>query len=77
MLFIQVVDRVVDPLMQCIEDTAARLPSVDQAAYTLNCYYQIHSSLSLYEYVDERLENLRVHFLKMFRLQNGFNYFFL
>lgn len=46
--------------MQCVEDTAARLPRLDQAAYTLNCYYQIHSSLSLYEYVDERLESLQV-----------------
>nr|CAG4650862.1 EOG090X03SX [Simocephalus serrulatus] len=54
-----VVNRVVDPLLQCIEDTANRLPRVDQAAYTLNCVYQIHSSLSLYEYVDERLENLQ------------------
>ena len=44
----KVVNHVVDPLMQCIEDTAARLPRLDQAAYTLNCYYQIHSSLSLY-----------------------------
>nr|CAG4636061.1 EOG090X03SX [Eubosmina coregoni] len=55
----EVVNRVVDPLMQCVEDTAARLPRLDQAAYTLNCYYQIHSSLSLYEYVDERLESLQ------------------
>lgn len=49
--------------MQCIEETATRLPSVDQAAYMLNCFYRIHSSLSLYEYVDERLENLKVTIL--------------
>lgn len=55
-------NRVVDPLLQCIDDTASRLPRVDQAAYTLNCVYQIHSSLSLYEYVDERLENLQVSY---------------
>ncbi len=46
--------------MQFIENTAGRLPRVDQAAYTLNCVYQIHSSLSLYEHVEERLENLQV-----------------
>lgn len=45
--------------MQFIENTAGRLPRVDQAAYTLNCVYQIHSSLSLYEHVEERLENLQ------------------
>lgn len=54
------VSRVLDPLMQFIENTAGRLPRVDQAAYTLNCVYQIHSSLSLYEHVEERLENLQV-----------------
>lgn len=46
--------------MKCVEETASRLPRVDQAAYTLNCFYQIHSSLSLYDYVDDRLESLRV-----------------
>lgn len=54
------VSRVLDPLLHLIEDTAGRLPRVDQAAYTLNCVYQIHSSLSLYEHVEERLENLQV-----------------
>ncbi|XP_032790480.1 conserved oligomeric Golgi complex subunit 6 [Daphnia magna] len=54
-----VVSRVLDPLLHLIEDTAGRLPRVDQAAYTLNCVYQIHSSLSLYEHVEERLENLQ------------------
>ena len=49
----------VDPLLVCIEETAARLPSVDQAAYMLNCLYQIYSTLSLYEFVDERLDTLQ------------------
>nr|CAG4646151.1 EOG090X03SX [Macrothrix elegans] len=55
-----VINKVVDPLMGCVEETASRLPRIDQAAYTLNCYYQIHSSLSLYEYVDDRVESLKV-----------------
>lgn len=55
-----VVNRVVDPLLQCVEETAARLHRIDQSTYTLNCIYQIHSSLSLYEYVDEKLDNLQV-----------------
>lgn len=46
--------------MQCIEETASRLPRVDQAAYSLNCLYQIHSALSLYQYVENRLESLKV-----------------
>jgi len=54
-----VVNRVVDPLLQYIEVAASRLPSIDQSAYTLNCIYQIHSSLSLYEYVDDKLESLQ------------------
>ena len=53
-----VLNIVLDPLIERVSETAQRLPSVDQAAYTLNCVYQIHSSLSLYEFVDERLENL-------------------
>jgi len=54
-----VVNRVVDPLLQYIENAASRLPAIDQSAYTLNCIYQIHSSLSLYEYVDIKLESLQ------------------
>ncbi len=50
--------------MQCVEETAGRLPRVDQAAYTLNCVYQIHSSLSLYEYVEERLDNLQASLVR-------------
>jgi len=62
-----VVNRVVDPLLQYIEVAASRLPSIDQSAYTLNCIYQIHSSLSLYEYVDDKLESLQVNeFLEIF-----------
>ena len=55
------VNRVVDPLLQYIENAASRLPAIDQSAYTLNCIYQIHSSLSLYEYVDIKLESLQVN----------------
>nr|CAG4638356.1 EOG090X03SX [Cyclestheria hislopi] len=55
-----VIKRVVEPLMESVQETASRLPSVDQAAYTLNCLYQIHSSLSLYEFADQRLDQLKV-----------------
>ena len=60
--------------MQFIENTAGRLPRIDQAAYTLNCVYQIHSSLSLYEHVEERLDNLQVTF---YILRSDFKHFFL
>ena len=37
----RVVERTVRPLLDAVQRTAARLPVVDQAAYTLNCLYQV------------------------------------
>ncbi|XP_057326949.1 conserved oligomeric Golgi complex subunit 6 [Microplitis mediator] len=56
---IQIVSYIIDPLLQEIDETAARLPVVDMAVYLLNCLHQIHSTLSLYEYMDQRLERLQ------------------
>lgn len=56
----QIVSCVVDPLLQAINESAARLPTADMAVYLLNCMYQMQSTLSLYEFMDERLEHLQV-----------------
>jgi hypothetical protein len=50
----------VDPLLQAINESATRLPTTDMAVYLLNCMYQMQSTLSLYEFMDERLERLQV-----------------
>jgi hypothetical protein len=52
----------VDPLLQAINESASRLPTSDMAVYLLNCMYQMQSTLSLYEFMDERLERLQVSF---------------
>ncbi|GLG95253.1 Conserved oligomeric Golgi complex subunit 6 [Gryllus bimaculatus] len=55
----KVVSCVMNPLLQAVNESAARLPSVDMAVYLLNCMYSMHTTLSLYEFVDERLERLQ------------------
>lgn len=51
---------IIDPLLQEVNETASRLPTVDMAVYLLNCMHQIQSTLALYEYMDQRLERLQV-----------------
>lgn len=55
-----IVSCIIDPLLQEVNETASRLPTVDMAVYLLNCIHQIHSTLALYEYMDQRLERLQV-----------------
>ncbi|XP_032663782.1 conserved oligomeric Golgi complex subunit 6 isoform X1 [Odontomachus brunneus] len=56
---LQIVSCIIDPLLQEVNETAARLPTVDMAVYLLNCMHQIQSTLALYEYMDQRLERLQ------------------
>ncbi|XP_014218909.1 conserved oligomeric Golgi complex subunit 6 [Copidosoma floridanum] len=56
---LQIVSCIIDPLLQEVNETASRLPTVDMAVYLLNCIHQIHSTLALYEYMDHRLERLQ------------------
>ncbi|XP_021917811.1 conserved oligomeric Golgi complex subunit 6 isoform X2 [Zootermopsis nevadensis] len=55
----QIVSIIVEPLLQAINESATRLPTSDMAVYLLNCLYQMQSTLSLYEFVDELLERLQ------------------
>ncbi|XP_047114624.1 conserved oligomeric Golgi complex subunit 6 [Schistocerca piceifrons] len=57
----KIVTCVVDPLLQAVNESAARLPTCDMAVYLLNCLYQMQSTLSLYEFMDEKLEKLQAH----------------
>lgn len=45
--------------MRAVNEQASRLPPTDMAVYMLNCMYAIYTCLSLYEFMDERLERLQ------------------
>lgn len=51
---------VLDPLLQAVNLSAARLPTTDMAVYLLNCLYQMQTTLTLYGFMDDRLERLQV-----------------
>lgn len=55
----QIASCIIDPLLRAVNEQAARLPPIDMAVYILNCLYAMHTCLSLYEYMDERLERLQ------------------
>ncbi|KAG8224118.1 hypothetical protein J437_LFUL001812 [Ladona fulva] len=56
---LKIVSLVTDPLLQAVNLSASRLPTTDMAVYLLNCIYHMQSTLSLYEFMDERLERLQ------------------
>ncbi|XP_023022875.2 conserved oligomeric Golgi complex subunit 6 isoform X1 [Leptinotarsa decemlineata] len=49
---------ILEPLLRAVNEQASRLPPTDMAVYMLNCMYEIYTCLSLYEFMDERLERL-------------------
>ncbi|XP_065353864.1 conserved oligomeric Golgi complex subunit 6 [Cloeon dipterum] len=55
----QIISCIVDPLLLVVNESAVRLTSTDMAVYMLNCIYQLQATLSLYEYVEDRLERLQ------------------
>lgn len=60
---LQVVTCIMDPLLQAISLSASRLAATDMAVYLLNCLHLMSTTLALYEFMDERLERLKVHLL--------------
>nr|CAD7586319.1 unnamed protein product [Timema genevievae] len=56
---ISIVGCIVDPLIQSVNESASSLSTTDMAVYLLNCIYQMQSTLSLYEFMDDRLERLQ------------------
>ncbi|XP_030383226.1 conserved oligomeric Golgi complex subunit 6 [Scaptodrosophila lebanonensis] len=55
----KIVSCVIDPLLQSVQESASHLPTVDMAVYLLNCLYHMQSTLTVYEYMDERVERLQ------------------
>lgn len=56
---LQIAQCIVDPLLRAVNEQASRLPPTDMAVYMLNCMYSMYTCLSLYEFMDERLERLQ------------------
>ncbi|XP_066140441.1 conserved oligomeric Golgi complex subunit 6 isoform X1 [Euwallacea fornicatus] len=50
---------VMEPLLRAVNEQASRLPPTDMAVYLLNCMYSMYTCLSLYEFMEERLERLQ------------------
>ena len=59
-----------DPLLQAVSLSASRLTTTDMAVYLLNCLYLMQTTLSLYEFMEDRLERLQVEILHY----RNFNY---
>ncbi|CAG9862080.1 unnamed protein product [Phyllotreta striolata] len=55
---VKIAQTVMVPLLRAVNEQAARLPPTDMAVYMLNCMYEMYTCLSLYEFMDERLERL-------------------
>jgi len=50
---------VIDPLLQSVAESASHLPTIDMAVYILNSLYLMQTTLTMYEYMDERMERLQ------------------
>ncbi|XP_050693189.1 conserved oligomeric Golgi complex subunit 6-like [Eriocheir sinensis] len=57
--FKQIVSCVVDPLMNAVSESASGLGAVESAVYLLNCFHQLHSTLSLLHTTGEKLEMIQ------------------
>lgn len=57
--FFQIAQGIVEPLLRAVNEQASRLPPTDMAVYMLNCMYSMYTCLSLYEFMDDRLERLQ------------------
>lgn len=55
----QILQATVEPLLQLCHMTASKLATADMAVYMANCIYQMHSTLALFEFVDQWLEMLQ------------------
>ncbi|XP_037929420.1 conserved oligomeric Golgi complex subunit 6-like [Teleopsis dalmanni] len=55
----KIVSCVIDPLLQSVQESASHLPTIDMAVYLLNCLYHMQTTLTVYEYMDERVERLQ------------------
>ncbi|CAG9772275.1 unnamed protein product [Ceutorhynchus assimilis] len=56
---IKIANAVLEPLLRAVNEQAARLPPTDMAVYLLNCMYSMYTCLSMYEFMEDRLERLQ------------------
>ncbi|XP_014241192.1 conserved oligomeric Golgi complex subunit 6 [Cimex lectularius] len=55
----KIVAAVLDPLLQAVNVSASRLDTADMAVYLLNCLHLMQNTVTLYEFMDERVERLQ------------------
>lgn len=55
----RIAQSILEPTLRAVNEQASRLPPTDMAVYLLNCMYSMYTCLSLYEFMDERLERLQ------------------
>ncbi|XP_017780068.1 PREDICTED: conserved oligomeric Golgi complex subunit 6 [Nicrophorus vespilloides] len=55
----RIAQTVMEPLLRAMNEQASRLPPTDMAVYMLNCMYSMYTCLSLYQYMEDRLERLQ------------------
>ncbi|KAF7264303.1 hypothetical protein GWI33_000328 [Rhynchophorus ferrugineus] len=56
---VKIANTALEPLLRAVNEQASRLPPTDMAVYLLNCTYSIYTCLSLYEFMEDRLERLQ------------------
>lgn len=54
----KIIGAVLDPLLICCQEQMTHLSTIDMAVYFLNVLYEIIVTLSVYEFIDERMERL-------------------
>lgn len=57
--FKQIISCVVDPLINAVTESASGLGAVESAVYLLNCFHQLHSTLSLLHTTQDKLEMIQ------------------
>lgn len=55
----KIIAHIIDPLLESVQESATHLPTIDMSVYLLNCLYQMQTTLTVYEYMDERIERLQ------------------
>lgn len=55
----KIVTSVIDPLLQHVTELASHLTTIDMSVYLMNCLYEIQNALTIFEYMNERVERLQ------------------
>ena len=55
----EIVAAIVDPLLDSFQNLASSFPTTDQDVFMLNSLYQVHMTLSLFQYNDAKLQSLQ------------------